>query len=88
MELNLIKVITQFITQHWYNVVMKKRPYRKSEFPPSIWDTAQDSYLIENSTLTDEVLQQQLPFSLDEINERKEVLGLIRRRRQLRKLFE
>lgn len=67
---------------------MKKRSYRKPEFPPSTWSTKQDSYLIENSTLADEELQQQLPFSLDEINERKEILGLIRRRRQLRKLFE
>ncbi|WWP42733.1 acyl-CoA thioesterase [Acinetobacter sp. KS-LM10] len=67
---------------------MKKRPYRKPEFPPSRWSTAQDSYLIENSTLADQELQLQLPFSLDEINERKEILGLIRRRRQLRKLFE
>lgn len=67
---------------------MKKRPYRKPEFAPSTWTTVQDCYLIENSMLPDDVLLQHLPFSLDEIYERKEVLGLIRRRRQLRKLFD
>ena len=67
---------------------MKKRPYRKPEFAPSPWTTAQDCYLIENSMLPDDVLLQHLPFSLDEIYERKEVLGLIRRRRQLRNLFD
>lgn len=67
---------------------MKKRPYRKPEFPSIQWNTEQDCYLIENSTLSDNELQQNLPFNLDEINERKEILGVIRRRRQLRKFFD
>lgn len=67
---------------------MKKKPYRKPEFSPTAWTTAQDCYLIENSSLPNEELQKHLPFSLDEIHDRKEILGLIRRRRQLRKMFD
>jgi SUMO ligase MMS21 Smc5/6 complex component len=64
---------------------MRKRPYRKPVVPVSNWTTEQDCYLIEHSLLGIEELQQVLPYTEDEIQERKEILGLIRRSKQLKK---
>jgi hypothetical protein len=49
------------------------------------WSTDQDCYLIENSTQVMSVLLSNLPFSEDEIRQRKEVLGLVRRQKQMMK---
>lgn len=62
-----------------------KRHRKKPEFPTSHWTTEQDCYLIEHSSLTIEELTNDLPYSMDEIHERKEILGLVRRKKQLRK---
>lgn len=64
-----------------------KRQRKKHEFPKSNWTTEQDCYLIENSNLPINELMRNLPFSDDEIIDRKGILGLIRRARQLRKGF-
>ncbi|KYQ73218.1 acyl-CoA thioesterase [Acinetobacter pragensis] len=59
---------------------------RKLAVPPKIsWTTEQDIYLIENSTLDISQLCIQLAFTEEQIIERKEVLGLIRRERQMRR---
>ena len=47
------------------------------------WTTAQDVYLIEHADLTIEQLQQQLPYTQDQIIQRKQALGLVRRQRQM-----
>jgi hypothetical protein len=62
-----------------------KKSRKKVEFPVSKWTTDQDCYLIENSTLPIEVLVDHLPFSDEEIHQRKEILGLVRRQRQMMK---
>ena len=64
---------------------MRKRPYRKPVIPVSTWTTAEDCYLIEHSGLGLEELQKVLPYTADEIQQRKEILGLIRRSKQLKK---
>ena len=43
----------------------------------------QDSFLIENSSMPIEGLINQLPFTEDEIINRKELLGLNKRQKQL-----
>ena len=59
---------------------MRSRNRRKSiQFPNSVWSTDQDCLLIENSHLSVDGLVDLLPFSYDEIVERKRALGLIRR---------
>lgn len=68
-----------------YNSGMKKRPYRKPVIPITTWTTEQDCYLIEHSLQTNDELAKILPYTADEINERKDILGLIRRNRQLRR---
>jgi hypothetical protein len=64
---------------------MKKRLRKKPEVL-STWTTEQDIYLIEHNTLDLEILCQNLPYTRDEILERKAVLGLIRREWQLKRL--
>ncbi|MDR6541599.1 hypothetical protein ABIC56_002777 [Acinetobacter bereziniae] len=62
-----------------------KRHRKKTEFPKTNWTTEQDCFLIENSDLSIIELLNYLPFSDEEILDRKEVLGLIRRAKQMRK---
>lgn len=62
-----------------------KRLQKKPKCPGSNWTTDQDCYLIENSTLPIESLVDHLPFSDEEIRKRKEILGLVRRQRQMMK---
>lgn len=62
-----------------------KRPRKKPEYSASNWTTEQDCYLIEHSSMSIEELIVELPYSEDEIMARKEVLGLVRRARQMRK---
>ena len=64
-----------------------KRRRKKSEHINSNWTIEQDSFLIENSSMSIEDLINQLPFTEDEILNRKEVLGLTRRQKQLRKFL-
>ncbi|AYA68574.1 acyl-CoA thioesterase [Acinetobacter sp. WCHA55] len=64
-----------------------KRRRKKSEHINSNWTIEQDSFLIENSSMSIEGLKNQLPFTEDEILNRKEVLGLTRRQKQLRKFL-
>ena len=61
------------------------RSYKRKVIASSNWTTEQDIYLIENSTLSMTDLCNHLPFNQDQIIERKELLGLIRRDRQMRK---
>lgn len=62
-----------------------KRPPRSKVIPISTWTTDQDIYLIENSALDMSELCKQLPYSEEEITDRKEILGLIRREWQMRR---
>lgn len=64
---------------------MIKRRRKKSEPLSSQWATEQDCFLIENSHMPIHELMQHLPFTEDEIHERKAVLGLTTRQKQLRK---
>ena len=66
---------------------LMKRRRKKSEHINSNWTIEQDSFLIENSSMSIEGLKNQLPFTEDEILNRKEVLGLTRRQKQLRKFL-
>lgn len=68
---------------------MKKRRLQKNLMNnPATrpWQVEQDCFLIEHNHLPLEELQHTLPFSADEIQQRREVLGLIRRKRQLQRL--
>ena len=49
------------------------------------WSKEQDIYLIENNHLAIEQLIEKLSFDADEIMERRKILGLLTRTRQLRK---
>lgn len=62
-----------------------KRPRRSKVIPVSTWTTEQDIYLIENSALDLSELCKQLPYNEEEITDRKEILGLIRREWQMRR---
>ena len=50
----------------------------------SQWTIEQDIYLIENSALNLNELRKHLPYTEDQIRQRKQILGLIRRERQMR----
>lgn len=62
---------------------MHHRHKRKKATLISEWSTDQDCYLIENSSLTIEILKDSLSFSEEEILERKMQLGLVRQQRQM-----
>ncbi|WP_227555019.1 acyl-CoA thioesterase [Acinetobacter johnsonii] len=64
-----------------------KRHRKKSELLASNWTTEHYSFLIENSSMLIEDLLEHLPFTEDEIINRKEVLGLTRRQMQLLKFL-
>lgn len=49
------------------------------------WTQQQDIYLIEHNDCSIEELQQHLPYSLEEIMARRNILGLTTRLRQLKK---
>ncbi|MDV2468920.1 acyl-CoA thioesterase [Acinetobacter chinensis] len=63
-----------------------KRKIRKLQ--NSDWSTEQDIFLIENNHLSIEELVKILPFNDEEIVDRKNVLGLIRREISLRKIHD
>ncbi|MBI1452422.1 acyl-CoA thioesterase [Acinetobacter chengduensis] len=62
-----------------------KRPCRKKMISALTWTTEQDIYLIENSTVNMAVLLEYLPYTEEQIIERKEALGLLRREWQMRR---
>ncbi|KAB0627324.1 acyl-CoA thioesterase [Acinetobacter gandensis] len=65
------------------------RKYERSKLKNQLdvqWTTEQDCYLIENSTIPLEQLMNVLNFSEDEIHQRKEILGLYRRERQIQRM--
>lgn len=64
-----------------------KRQRKRPKYLPSNWTTEQDCFLIENSELPIEDLMNHLPFDEEEIQIRKELLGLSRRQRQMRKFL-
>ncbi|NNH35964.1 hypothetical protein HLH12_10480 [Acinetobacter sp. NIPH 2377] len=64
---------------------MNRRSRKPLESATTNWTTEQDSYLIENYSLTFAELRIKLPFTDDQIVQRKERLGLLRRERQLRR---
>ncbi|OTG88917.1 acyl-CoA thioesterase [Acinetobacter sp. ANC 3813] len=61
-----------------------KRPRRTKVIPVSTWTTEQDIFLIENSSLDISELCKHLSYTEEQIIDRKEILGLIRRERQMR----
>ncbi|ALD03247.1 acyl-CoA thioesterase [Acinetobacter sp. TTH0-4] len=61
-----------------------KQSQRKLVAPTSDWTIEQDIYLIENSALNLNELCKHLPYTEDQIRQRKQTLGLIRRERQMR----
>lgn len=67
--------------------ISMKRQRKKLEYSPSNWTTDQDCFLIENSELPIEELMNHLSFDEEEIQSRKEILGLGRRQRQMRKFL-
>lgn len=52
-----------------------------------IWSTERDAVLIEHADLTMSELIQHLGFSEEDILQRKKVLGLNRRARQIQRLY-
>ncbi|WP_081408380.1 hypothetical protein [Acinetobacter sp. SFB] len=62
------------------------RRSRKQLEATTHWTTEQDSYLIENHLLTFAELRIKLPFTDDQIVQRKKLLGLLRRERQLQRI--
>nr|WP_180116791.1 acyl-CoA thioesterase [Acinetobacter sp. YH12096] len=52
-----------------------------------IWSTEQDAMLIEHADLAMSELIQHLGFSEEDILQRKKVLGLNRRARQIQRLY-
>lgn len=54
-----------------------KRPPKCKVVQKSTWTTEQDIYLIENSLQSIDELLKHLPYSEDEILDRKKTLGLI-----------
>lgn len=62
-----------------------RRQRKTKVIPSSKWTTEQDIYLIENSALNLSELCKNLPYSEEQITERKEQLGLIRREWQMRR---
>ncbi len=50
------------------------------------WSTVEDQYLIENSELQIELLAQELQRTTDEVQDRRQSLGLIRRMRAITRL--
>lgn len=58
----------------------------KPELIASTWTTEQDCFLIENSSLSIEKLILLLPFSEEEIQVRKSILGLVRRQKQMNRM--
>lgn len=66
---------------------MKRQVRKQSEYTMSGWTIEQDSYLIENNTLQIAELCKVLPYSADEIMVRKQILGLMRRAKQLNRLL-
>ena len=61
-----------------------KQLQRKLVAPTSEWTIEQDIYLIENSALNLNELCKHLPYTEDQIRQRKQTLGLIRRERQMK----
>ena len=61
-----------------------KQSQRKLVAPMSQWTIEQDIYLIENSALNLNELCKHLPYTEDQIRQRKQTLGLIRRERQMK----
>lgn len=64
---------------------MNRRHKQKKVAMLAEWSTDQDCFLIENSSLPIELLVDSLSFTEDEILERKALLGLVRRQRQMMK---
>ena len=65
------------------------RKYERSKLKNQLdvqWTTEQDCYLIENSAMPLAQLMNVLNFSEDEIHQRKEILGLYRRERQIQRM--
>lgn len=66
---------------------MRNKPNHQTEITTSIWSTAQDVYFIEHVQHSLAELSIVLAKSEEEIQQRKQVLGLVRRQRQMRKFL-
>ncbi|WP_254433797.1 hypothetical protein [Acinetobacter sp. Marseille-Q1618] len=66
---------------------MKNHRTQKNQIYHSSWTTDQDCYLIEHHYLSLQELCQHLPYSEEEIQMRRKVLGLTQRDRQMLKLL-
>ncbi len=65
---------------------MKRHPPRFEQYHTYTWSVEQDCYLIEHVHQPIQQLQKVLPFTEEQINARKKVLGLFKRQRALKRL--
>nr|WP_252725630.1 hypothetical protein [Acinetobacter defluvii] len=66
---------------------MKNHRTHRNQVYVLFWTTDQDCYLIEHNHLSLQELCQYLPYSEEEIQMRRKVLGLTQRDRQMLKLL-
>ncbi len=65
---------------------LMRRKQKDLKMNESNWSNDQDSYLIENNSLTIDQVMLYLPFSENEIKARKQILGLYKRYRQMKNI--
>lgn len=65
---------------------MKRQIPRLEQHLTHTWSVEQDCYLIEHADQPIPQLQKALPFTEEQINARKKVLGLFKRQRALKRL--
>lgn len=66
---------------------MKRKLANAQRTTSAVWSTEQDIYLIEYSHCSMAELSQHLPYSEEQILQRKVILGLSTREKQLRRLI-
>lgn len=76
------------VSKVFYTVRMRNfKRQHKLTVSNVVWSTEQDAVLIEHADLAMSELIQRLGFSEEDILQRKEVLGLNRRARQIQRLY-
>ena len=76
------------VSKVFYTVQMRNlKRQHKLTVSKVVWSTEQDAVLIEHADLAMSELIQRLGFSEEDILQRKEVLGLNRRARQIQRLY-
>lgn len=64
----------------------RNRTHQKDLLNDDRWKVDQDCYLIENQSMSVDELSVTLPFNVDEIIARRQVLGLERRARKIMRM--